>query len=569
MKIRLGTRGSELARTQSGHVAEALRAHGHEVDLVTIRTEGDVTLGSLTDSGGTGVFAAALRRALLDGRIDIAVHSFKDLPTQTVPGLVIGAVPERESPFDVLCAKDGLTLAELPVAARVGTGSPRRAAQLRARRPDLVMVEIRGNVGTRLARVHGDGVNPGDLDAVVLARAGLTRLGRFDAVTDLLDILPAPAQGALAVERRLDDADVREALATINHPESHFCVMAERAILAALKAGCAAPIGAHVQVVNGVAELRATVVSVDGSAAVHARRSVPMPTDPVALGSAAAQHLLAEGAAAISPLGASRPSQLADFHDDHALWAPGTRVGLVGRRILLPRAEGALSAAVRAAGAEVDSVPLTRTVPRVPAPLPSGSDWVVFTSPTAVRALTEAGVPLTGLGRKVAVIGTATQRAAQEAGLRVDFVPCVPGQGVASDAETLVELFPPGSGRVLVPGSELARPTLAEGLRAKGWTVDIVASYTTASVDAAPDWLTEAWRQGGYDAVVLTAGSNARAVHDLLGLPPAGTRVVAFGRPSARAAAELGFVVDAVATTQDGAGVTAALLEALTRVKEN
>ncbi|KGM08924.1 porphobilinogen deaminase, partial [Cellulomonas bogoriensis 69B4 = DSM 16987] len=172
MTVRVGTRGSALALTQTGHVADALRAVAGlgeaDVELVTVRTDGDRLTGSLASLGGAGVFVAALREAVLDGRCDVAVHSLKDIPTAEAPGLTVAAVPPREDPRDVLCAAEGRTLDDLPEGAKVGTGSPRRAAQLLATRPDLQVVDIRGNVGTRLGRVPGLGDGPGDLDAVVL-----------------------------------------------------------------------------------------------------------------------------------------------------------------------------------------------------------------------------------------------------------------------------------------------------------------------------------------------------------------------------------------------------------------
>ena len=224
MRLRLGTRGSALAVAQSTQVAEALTALGHEVELVRIKTGGDVLTGSLTSLGGLGVFAAELRRALLDGRADFAVHSLKDLPTAPVPGLTIAAVPRRADARDVLCARGGLRLAELPAGSAVGTGSPRRVSQLRALRPDLRYVDVRGNVGTRLARVAD-----GDLDAVVLAAAGLARLGLEDHITDHLPILPAPGQGALALECRVDDEPVLGALTALDDPATRSAVDAERA----------------------------------------------------------------------------------------------------------------------------------------------------------------------------------------------------------------------------------------------------------------------------------------------------------------------------------------------------
>jgi hydroxymethylbilane synthase len=562
LNLVLGTRGSELALTQSGHVADALRALGHTVELRTIRTAGDVTGGSLVQAGGTGVFAAALRAALLAGEVDLAVHSFKDLPTAPTPGLVVAAVPKREAPHDALCAPHGHTLRRLPEGARVGTGSPRRAAQLRALRPDLTVVEIRGNVPTRLARALGPDA---DLDAVVLAAAGLRRLGLAGAITEVLDrLLPAPGQGALAVECRADAVAVREALAALDDPDTRFAATAERAVLAGLGAGCAAPVGA-LCVREGVGHrLNAKVISPDGHRAVGLGSAVYTDVDPDEFGRRMARSLLAAGAADVTPLGAGRDGRLADFHDDRALWAPGTTGRLVGRRVLLPRADGPLADALRGAGAEVDCVPLTRTVPMLFPRLPRDANWVVFTSPTAVRVLAEAGYPLQALGRSgVAAVGPATRRALEEYGVRVALSP----EGSAT-AAALGWAFPSGTGRVLIPGSELSSPELGDALRAKGWRVMAIPTYTTASLDEAPAGLVEAWRRGDFDAVVVTAGSVARAVRDLLGAPPAATAVVAFGSPSAAAATALGLPVAAVAATQDGPGLVAAVARGVPAVPE-
>ena len=282
-RIRLGTRGSRLALTQSGQVAEALmaagapgegsgaRRDGLDIDLVTVRTDGDGDRTPLRSLGGVGVFAARLRHALLDGEVDLVVHSFKDLPTQPVEGLKVICVPAREDPRDVLCARDGLTLADLPEGARVGTGSPRRAAQLLAARPDLEVVDLRGNVPTRLARVRGletvgvgtdEPVAPsradaaGDLDAVVLALSGLRRLGLEHCASEVLDLetmLPAPAQGALAVEARADEdsAELARAAAALDDEPTRLAVTAERALMARLGAGCAAPVGAWAHLRGG------------------------------------------------------------------------------------------------------------------------------------------------------------------------------------------------------------------------------------------------------------------------------------------------------------------------------
>jgi hydroxymethylbilane synthase len=297
--LRLGTRGSELARTQSQTVADAITAAtGTPVELVHIVTEGDRSPSAIAQLGGTGVFVAAIRRALLEGSIDLAVHSYKDLPTAAEPGLIIAAVPGRQDPRDALVARDGLTLGELPAGSKIGTGAPRRVAQLRALGLGLDVVALRGNVDTRLGRVA-----EGDLDAVVLARAGLARLGRLDAISETLDplqVLPAPAQGALAVECRTSDARTRELLGRLEDPLARACVTAERATLAALEAGCSAPVAAYAEVAEGESGpelfLRASVTAIDGSDAVRGSIDGPL-SEAAALGRALATELLDRGAA--------------------------------------------------------------------------------------------------------------------------------------------------------------------------------------------------------------------------------------------------------------------------------
>jgi len=308
--LRLGTRGSLLARTQSQAVADAITAAtGAAVELVPIVTEGDRSRAAIQQLGGTGVFVAALRDALLAGEVDLAVHSYKDLPTAPEPGLIIAAVPGREDPRDALVARDGLTLGELPPGSKVGTGAPRRVAQLRALGLGLEIVPIRGNVDTRMGRVAGLGGGAADLDAVVLARAGLSRLGRVDAITETLDplqVLPAPAQGALAVECRASDARTRELIGRLEDPAVRACVQAERATLAALEAGCSAPVAAYAEVAEGDSGpelfLRASVTAIDGSDAVRGSVSGP-PADAAALGRALAAELLDRGAAELMAVG--------------------------------------------------------------------------------------------------------------------------------------------------------------------------------------------------------------------------------------------------------------------------
>jgi len=302
MTLRIGTRASLLARTQSGDVADLIRARlGEDVELVDVSTEGDVSTASLASLGGTGVFVSALRDALLRGDVDVAVHSLKDLPTTPQDGIALAAIPTREDPRDAIVARDGLTLGELPAGSRVGTGSPRRAAQLHALGLGLEIVDIRGNVDTRLRKVAS-----GEYDAVVLARAGLARLGRADEITETLDplqMLPAPGQGALAVECRADDVDLvarlREAL---DDPHTRAAVEAERTLLATLEAGCAAPVGALADVVEGddgeELWIRGVALSLDGGLSV--RNSMSGSTsDAAKVGRLLAEDLLEAGAATL------------------------------------------------------------------------------------------------------------------------------------------------------------------------------------------------------------------------------------------------------------------------------
>lgn len=308
--LRLGTRRSKLAMAQSGLVADAVsEVTGRAVELVEVTTYGDISREHLAQIGGTGVFVAALREALLRGDVDFAVHSLKDLPTAQPEGLVLAAVPVREDPRDVLVARDGLTLEQLPSGARVGTGSPRRMAQLnayaRSHGLDIETVPIRGNVDTRIGFVRS-----GELDAVVLAAAGLSRLGRTGEVTDFLSVdtvLPAPGQGALAIECAATSADLAAALAELDDPYTRAAVTAERALLAALEAGCSAPVGALADLlVDGQAvnelRLRGVVGSTDGSSLVQMSTTGPVPTshdDAAALGRELAAEMLAKGAAGL------------------------------------------------------------------------------------------------------------------------------------------------------------------------------------------------------------------------------------------------------------------------------
>ena len=303
--IRIGTRASALATTQSQLVATRLsELHGVDVELVTIATEGDRNDAPLVSIGGAGVFVAALREAVASGEVDLAVHSLKDLPTTPDPRLHLPAIPVREDPRDALVARDGLTLGELPQGSRVGTGSPRRAAQINALGLGVEVVGIRGNVDTRLGKVAS-----GEYDAVVLAMAGLVRLRRIAEATEVIDplqMLPAPGQGALACECRADDVATTRVLDVLDDPDTRAAVTAERSLLATLEAGCSAPVGALAEVVwgdssdDGAEELwlRAVVADTTGSPSIRLS-ATGSPSDAAAVGERLAAEMLAEGAASL------------------------------------------------------------------------------------------------------------------------------------------------------------------------------------------------------------------------------------------------------------------------------
>lgn len=298
MTYRIGTRGSALATTQTQWVANAMSNDDATFEQVIITTEGDVTTGSLANLGGTGVFATALRQAVIDGEVDMAVHSLKDLPAKQPAELRIAAIPQRADVRDALCASNGMTLETLPHGARIGTGSPRRVGQLLALRPDLELVDIRGNVHTRLARVAGyehhhdnapaaEGSPKGDLDAVVLACAGIDRLGLEWAITERLDpdtMLPAPGQGSLAVEvsaTRALDAPLAAALTDHEHVGARLEATAERALLETLEAGCASPLGGLARYDNGNLSLDAIVTAMDGSKTLRRDANVTIDVEAI------------------------------------------------------------------------------------------------------------------------------------------------------------------------------------------------------------------------------------------------------------------------------------------------
>ena len=300
--LRLGTRASALATAQARQVAAVVTASGGgDVELVPVLSRGDLDAAPLTVIGGEGVFVTALRQALVEGYVDAAVHSLKDLPTAAPAGVTLAAVPARDDPRDAVVARDGLTLSQLPAGSVVGTGAPRRAAQLRALGFGLDVRPIRGNVDTRI-----DSVATGLVDAVVVARAGLARLGRLDVVTEVIDpllMLPAPGQGALAVECRTGDVETTALLAeSLEDPATRCAVTAERSVLATLAGGCSAPVGALGDLALGddgdELWLRAVAAAPDGTRQVRLS-ATGRPQDAVALGASLAERMIDAGAGSL------------------------------------------------------------------------------------------------------------------------------------------------------------------------------------------------------------------------------------------------------------------------------
>ena len=534
--VTVGTRGSALARRQTERVVHLLEAAwpGLVCEVRAIVTRGDRTQSSgepLPEIGGKGLFTAELEQALRDGEIDLAVHSLKDLPAEEAPSVALGAVCSREDVRDCLVARDGLTLADLPEGAVVGSSSLRRAAQLRWFRPDFNVRSIRGNVDTRVRKVR-----EGEFDAVVLAAAGIRRLGMEDAVTEWLSgetMLPAPGQGALAVQCRAGDEPLLALLAAIDDPLTRAATTAERAFLRALGGGCAAPVAAHAEAVEPErVRMEGLVASPDGREVVR----VEGEGEPQELGERLAREALAAGADSI--LRAIRP--------------------LRGRRIVVtrPREQApGLASELERLGASAVLVPLVRIEPVDDASALDSAlaeldryDWVVFTSMNGVAAVREKGDALRGV--RVAAVGPATAAAATGLGVEPSFVP----ERFAADA-IVAGLEPLDGARILLPQADIADPTFAEELRKRGAIVDAVTAYHTVQVELAPD---ERAELRSTDAVVLASGSAARSLALQGGAGSA--LVVCIGPKTAEVAREVGLPVGLVAEEATAEGIIQALV---------
>lgn len=553
--FRLGTRGSQLAVAQSSLVADMLRSLGAHVDLVVIRTTGDDRPPDT--AWGEGAFVGALEEALLDGSVDLAVHSAKDVPTAEPDGLVIAAYPTRADPRDALVGRHpGTTLAELPDGARVGTDSPRRTAFLRAIRPDLRIHPLHGNVDTRLRRL-----DTGETDVLVLAVAGLTRLGRVDRIGEILApelVAPAPGQGALAIQCRRDDPIALEWLGRLDDPATRAAVEAERTFLRITGGGCRAPVGALATIDGTVLHLAAVAAGPEAPLVGVGDRPVVVHGDirgPVHDGLRLAAELAVRLGA---ELAASRPAGETQR-----------------RRVLITRpADGStpLVAALEAAGIAAVAVPAISIELGAPGgalddaleTAPAGS-WIVATSRNAVRATLAAAVRTSSdpASLRWAVVGTGTAGTLREAGVEPDLVASRP------DGATLAAELPVDPGvDVLLPQASLADPSLATTLRERGARVTAIVAYTTEVAPASSrEPLRAALADGPVDAIVLASPSAVRGLVALLDpegrSSVLGTTAVCIGETTRRAAAAAGFTRLLTADTSTPDAIVARIVEQL------
>jgi hydroxymethylbilane synthase len=553
-EIQIGSRGSELALAHARLVQDALERAGHASQVTIIETAGDRRAPDT--AWGEGAFVAAIERALLAGRVDVAVHSAKDVPTDEDPRLRIAAYLPRADPRDALVLRADAAerrLADLPPGSRVGTDSPRRTGFLLSRRPDLKVHPLHGNVDTRLRRLDS-----GHTDALVLACAGLDRMGLGYRIAERLEpevVPPAPGQGAIAIQIRQDDSRMLALLGAIDDRPTRLAVEAERAFLGASGGGCRAPIGALARIADDTLELLGGYASPDGSHTAFAQRR-----GPVVTGADLAREIAAE----LGSRGRIWPE------DDHLVEVPQS----MGRRVLVTRAAGhadELVSALRDAGLDPVPVPAIAVEfdpPRGELDAAAGLlhtyAWVVITSANGARAILKAATRiLTELGAPSwAAIGPATRGALEHEGIEVTFQPS------QSSAIAMAAGLPVGPGdRVLVVRGDLADEELAVALRAGGAEVDDVVAYRTHEApERSRILLRRAVAAGPIDAVLFTSGSTVRGLIalgrdetiDVIAMPS-----VCIGPETADEAHAAGFRVLAVAGTPDSAALVAATVRAL------
>jgi len=552
-EIVVGTRGSALAQWQANHIIAALKKIAPDLQIETriIKTTGDQDqTRSLAELGGLGVFTKEIENALRAREIDLAVHSLKDLPTETANDLMIAAISAREDPRDCIVSRHHVGLMQLPRGARIGTSSARRAAQIRALRPDAQIVPLRGNVDTRLRKAQTD-----EYDAVVLAAAGITRLGRANEITEYLPLdsfLPDPGQGALAIEIRADDTELASLVAQLDHAATRAAVTAERAFLKALGGGCRMPIGAYAEMRGDELYVRALIASDDGA---HITRGETA-GDP-----ANAEKLGVELARQLS---GARQGARNEPATQYATRNTPPVTPLSGKRILITRAHeqaNALAEKIRALGGEpiefptIDFAPLENFGVLDDALARLGEfDWVVFTSANGVRFVAER---LRALGRdanmlasaKIAAIGPATARALQDLGLRVAFVPTkFLGEQIA------LELPIEHGQRALLLRADIASDVLERGLLARGVHVKNIEAYRTVMPPAQKIDLQS------IDAITFTSSSTVRNFVAMQG-GVSHAHVFCIGPVTAETARDLGLRVDAVASEHTIEGLVRAMVD--------
>lgn len=570
LHLRLGTRTSKLALWQTHHIIDRLKSawSGLECEIIPFSTVGDKTQSEgkpLPEVGGKGLFTAELEEALRSGQIDLAVHSLKDLPVENAEGLTLGAIPDRADVRDALIARKGWTLSTLPQGAHIGTSSTRRAAQLRALRPDLIISSIRGNIDTRIRKVMN-----GDYDATLLALAGIDRLQLNDVISEILPLdvmLPAPGQGALAVQCRANDAQVLHLLSAIDDPATRAATTAERSFLAALGGGCAAPVAACAQVtVQGEFALQALVADPDGSSVVQVCDSMQLapPTfdeqTARSFGMGLAQRALAKGADCI----------LAHLGLTHKIQP------LLGKRIVVtrrPEQAQELLAQLAELGAAPVAVPVIEIVPteewhEIDAAIQklSSYDWLILTSANAVDLFFQRMQTLdqhSATLPPVAVVGTATTRALSQFGVQPRLVP------TRANAEALAELLISVEGtlrgkKIVLPQAAIARRTLAETLAVAGATVTVLPIYDTIAAEPAAEALAEL--HNGVDAIIFSSGSTVHNFGELVRRQRLVTvvskaAIFCIGPITAAEAAQQGLPATVVATEQSVSGIIQSLID--------
>ena len=587
----LGTRGSKLALVQTQLVATALRqAHSDlQIDIEIISTKGDRLLDvALSKVGDQGLFVKDIEQALSDGRIDLAVHSAKDLPSQLPDILTLGAIPARADVRDVLVSQEesrhsltlealplqGLPLPHIPQGAHIGSSSLRRASQLLALRPDVHISDVRGNVDTRLRKLAA-----GEYDAIILAAAGLDRLGLRGAQIqsegaafavqpfELDQMLPAVAQGALAIECRSGDMRTLEVLRALNDADTHACVTAERAFLRRLEGGCQVPVAAYAQIDHGVLQLRGLIAALDGTVMVRGTQAGVV-NEAERLGQLLAERLLAEGGGTI----------LLKLRTDQRLAQVQTLQPFHGKRIVVTRPEAhanSLNEKLQALGAIVIRYPVIAYAPpeddrpvdvAIQRLIDGEFDWLTLTSVQTVRVIAAwlhaADKTLPAL--KIAAVGEVTAAVCKEA---LGITPMeVPEQ---FDADHLVQAMGNVRGqRVLLLNADIARPTVQQMLQNAGAQVHRVVAYHTVAAKPAPDEadLQAMLRHGEIDAITLTSASTVRHLIERVG--PAALRdscavLVCIGPMTAQALIEHGLPNPIVATQATHEGLIAALLDTL------